>query len=498
MVRTRFAPSPTGMPHIGHLRTAIYAYLTAKKHNGIFFVRLEDTDRDRYNADVINPIIDSIKWIGIKIDEGYVGDDEKEIGEYGPYKQSLRKDIYKKYALELVEKDGAYFCFCPKEEHSDIDYTDPNCSKNIHDMTCRNLTKEEVQKKIDDGYPYVIKHKVPLNEYIIVEDIIRGKQKISTNILDDSILLKSDGNATYHLAHLVDDYLMKTTYVIRSEEWLPSLPKHILLFKQMGWQPPIYAHPAQIMIIDKETGNKRKFSKRKNDPSVIDIIKAGYLPEAVLNFVVLLGWNPGKGETKEIFSMEELIKIFDLKDCNKAGALFDINKLNWINGKYIRQYDNKKLFEYITWYWQQYGDKEELDKMLSQNINFMLKIIDAVKQKIHFVKDFYQHAKIFWDYIVPENDIICNEKMNVDINIAYTVLKESLNLFENFNQDWNMENIKQNINNIKEKLNYTNGQVLWTLRACLSGSISSPGAYEMIYILGKDEVIKRIKNFLFK
>lgn len=492
MIRTRFAPSPTGHPHIGHLRTAIYAYLTAKKGNGIFFMRLEDTDQQRFIEGTADILIKCIKWIGIDIDEGFLGENITEKGVYGPYVQSLRKDLYKKYALELVEKDAAFFCFCPKEEHTKTDYTDSENTKTLHDFICRNRSKDEVEKKIKAGDPYVIKHKVPLNEYIIVDDIVRGKQKISTNILDDTVLLKSDGHATYHLAHLVDDYLMKTTHVIRSEEWLPSLPKHLLLFKQMGWQAPLYAHVSQIMIIDKETGNKRKFSKRKGDPNVLDFIKCGYLPESVFNFVVLLGWNPGKGEVKEIFNKEDLSSIFDLKDCNKAGALFDINKLDWMNGQYMRSYDTKKLWEYILWYWEEYGYKEELVIMKSKDIQWMLQILEQLKLKMKVIKDFYIQAKFFWDWQYPSLDILYNEKMKVDEMIINKVLPEIQKWIKQYDGEWNIEAIKTELNIIKERLNISNGQLLWPIRAVLSGEISSPGAYEMMVLLGRNESESRL------
>ena len=232
MIKTRFAPSPTGQPHIGHLRTSIYSWLTAKRDNWTFFMRLEDTDQTRFVPWTADVLIKVVNWLWITVDEWFMWEWVPEIGEFGPYVQSKRKDLYKKYALELVEKDAAYFCFCPKIDR-DVEVVDPKLY-DIHDRVCRNLSKEEIDSKIEAGERYVIKHKVPLNQTVEINDIIHGKKIIDTNTVDDSVLLKSDGHATYHLAHIVDDHLMETTHVIRTEEWLPSLPKHTLLFKQMG------------------------------------------------------------------------------------------------------------------------------------------------------------------------------------------------------------------------------------------------------------------------
>ncbi|MDD3119874.1 MAG: glutamate--tRNA ligase [Candidatus Gracilibacteria bacterium] len=492
--RTRFAPSPTGAPHIGHLRTAMYAWLEAKKNGGIFFMRLEDTDQERFVAGSADILIDCIKWIGIEPDEGFMGENVPEKGEYGPYVQSKRKDLYKKYALELIEKGAAFYCFCPKQQEvSEV-------TSNLHDHNCRNLSKEEIETKLAKGTPYIIRHKIPLNEHIIIEDMVHGTQKIDTNTLDDSVLLKSDGHATYHLAHLVDDHLMKTTHVVRGEEWLPSLPKHTLLFKQAGFEAPKYVHLALIMIIDKETGTKRKFSKRKGDPGVIDIMQKGYLPEAVFNYLVFLGWNPGEGETKEFYTKEELINVFDLADCNKSGALFDIEKLNWMNSKYIANLETNELYTRIEEYLTKY-DKDFYENIFSKSTKeFNIKILKELKTRLRYLGEYKELTTFIYGEPNARTDLLLNPKMKIDnIEIVKKGLKLALDILNSDSLDFSeLDNIKDVFVEKIATEGLKNGQVLWPIRVALSGEEFSPGAFELIYILGKEKSIQRIQKIFEK
>ncbi len=491
--KTRFAPSPTGNPHIWHLRTAIYAWLTAKHNNWVFYLRLEDTDQARFVPGTADILIKAIKWIGIDPDEGFLWEDIPEKWEFWPYVQSKRKDLYKKYAEELIKKWAAFYCFCPKEKHNDDEIFEV---KDNHDYKCRNLTEDEIKNKLNNWESYVIKHKIPLNETIITQDLIRWTQKILTNTLDDSILLKSDWNATYHLAHLVDDYLMQTSHVIRSEEWLPSLAKHILLFKQMWWNPPIFAHPSLIVIIDKETWNKRKFAKRKWDPTVFDLIKIGYLPETLFNFIVFLWWNPGKWETKEIYSKEELVQIFKLEDCNKSWALFDINKLNWMNSEYIKKSETIYIYDKLEEYLKEY-DPPFYNNIFSKfPKEYNLKIIKELQTKLIKFEDFKLLTTFFYNEPEIKTNLLINEKMWIN-NLE--IVKKSLELALEILNSNNFDNLDDIKNKFIEKIKLTemkNGQVLWPVRVSLSGEEFSPWAFELIYILWKEKSIVRINKFL--
>ncbi|MDD5489513.1 MAG: glutamate--tRNA ligase, partial [Candidatus Moranbacteria bacterium] len=343
-VRVRFAPSPTGYLHIGGLRTALYNFLYARKNKGDYFLRIEDTDQKRLVPDAVLKLMESLEWAGIGHGEGVFVDEKGEIfekGGYGPYVQSKRLGLYQKYAHELVEKGKAYFCFCTPERLDTLRAVQEKAKlAPAYDKMClKEVSLEEAKKRIAGGENYVIRFDIPETGETEFEDAVRGKVKFGHKNLDDFVILKSDGYPTYHLAHVVDDHLMKTTLVFRGEEWLPSTPKHILLFQAFGWEPPEYAH--LCVILNKTT--KRKLSKRDGDVSVEDFMKKGYLPEAVINFIALLGWNP-KTE-KELFTLEELIEEFDISKLNKSGAIFDTEKLDWMNGLYIRKKNSSELAE---------------------------------------------------------------------------------------------------------------------------------------------------------
>ncbi|MEK7189941.1 MAG: glutamate--tRNA ligase, partial [Patescibacteria group bacterium] len=326
----RFAPSPTGFLHVGSLRTALYNFLFARQHNGDFILRLEDTDRARYVAGAAESLLKTLAAAGLDWDEGPMLSD-KEKGKFGPYVQSERMEIYKKYAAELVDKDRAYYCFCPAERLEKLRQTQQaNKQPTMYDGLCCGLDRSSVAKNLKENKPHVIRLAVPKEGMTKFKDIIRGEVEFENKLIDDQVLVKSDGFPTYHLANVVDDHLMKITHVIRGDEWLSSTPKHIVLYDAFGWDAPRFAHIPLLLNPDKS-----KLSKRQGDVAVEDYLKKGYLPEVLINFMALLGWNPGTEQ--EIFSLSKLIKAFDISKAQKAGAVFNLEKLDWMSGEYIKK-----------------------------------------------------------------------------------------------------------------------------------------------------------------
>ncbi|MFA6533934.1 MAG: glutamate--tRNA ligase, partial [Patescibacteria group bacterium] len=341
-VRVRFAPSPTGFVHVGSLLAALYNWLEAKKNGGVFILRVEDTDQARLVEGSVENLLKVLRWAGLDPDEGVSFDKAGKVtekGEFGPYTQSKRLDIYRQYAKELIDKDEAYYCFCTKDRLDTLRAEqEKNKQLTKYDGLCRHLTEDEVAEKLKNQESFVIRQKVPTGQEVVLHDLIRGEVKFPTDSLDDSVLMKSDGFPTYHLAVVVDDHLMQITHVIRAQEWLPSSPKHLLLYKSFGWTAPQFAHLSHLLNKDRS-----KLSKRQGDVAVEDYIKSGYLPEAMLNFLAITGWNPGEGTEQEIYSLKELAKKFSLDRVHKTGAVFDREKLDWINGLYIRNLDIKEL-----------------------------------------------------------------------------------------------------------------------------------------------------------
>ena len=345
-VRTRFAPSPTGMMHVGNFRTALYAYLFAKKNNGQFILRIEDTDKERQAVGAEQAINRILKWAGLEHDEGPdIG------GHYGPYRQSERLDIYQQYIRKLLETGQAYYCFCSPERLDKMRQEQQAKGEPVkYDRHCLHLNSQTIQAKLKAGQPYVIRQKINSNGQTEFNDLVRGKIVIQNNILDDSILIKSDGYPTYNFANVIDDHLMKISHVIRGEEYINSTPKYIQLYQAFGWDIPQHAHLSLIL-----NQQRAKLSKRDGDVSVEDYIQQGYLPEAIINFVALLGWNPG--DERELFTLQELIREFDFAKVHKAGAVFDTAKLNWMNGHYIRQKKLKQLTALCKPYLEEYLQK---------------------------------------------------------------------------------------------------------------------------------------------
>ncbi len=487
-IRTRFAPSPTGFLHIGGLRTALYSYLFAKQKGGQFILRLEDTDIKRQVEGAAKKIYRGLKWAGLRYDEG-----PDSGGPFGPYVQSQRTDIYKKYASQLLEKGSAYRCFCEEEtlekmRREQIAKKQPP----KYDRRCLNLTEKEIKENLAGGRPYVIRMKIPENRIIEFEDMVRGKISCKSSELDDQVLLKSDGYPTYHLAVVVDDYLMKISHVTRTEEWLSSTPKHLLLYEYFGWEPPKFAHLPLLLNTD-----KTKMSKRKGDVALDYYIQKGFLAEAMINFLAFLGWNPGT--EKEIYSMEELLKDFSLEKVHKAGAIFNLEKLIWYNQYYIRQLDLDKLTEMCL------PHLEKTDSNESADFNYFKKIIALEQERMKYLSEAGERTKFFFEEPEYEKELLI-WKSTPEEKIK-SALKKLCDIIENIPEsDFSKENLQSEIMPEAENLAtlspgkalHDRGIMLWPFRAALSGQKASPGPFEIAEILGKKKTLERIKKAIEK
>lgn len=471
-VRTRFAPSPTGYMHIGNLRTALYEYLIAKKYGGKFILRIEDTDQERYIEGATDVIYKTLKMAGLQHDEGPdIG------GPYGPYIQSQRKDIYLYWAKKLVELGGAYYCFCTKEELAEKKAACEAAGQVYkYDRHCLSLSKAEVEEKLAKGVPYVIRQKMPDSGTTTFEDAVYGTITVDNSTLEDQILIKSDGLPTYNFANVIDDHLMKITHVVRGNEYLSSAPKYNLLYQAFGWEIPTYVH---VPLILKSSG--QKLSKRAGDPSFEDLISMGYLVEAVINYVALLGWSPGG--TQEIFSLQELIEAFDIKGISKSPAIFDINKLNWMNGEYIRKLSPEKFHELAKPYYEGLPeDRYNLFK-LSTLLQPRTEVLNTIPENVDFIKE------------LPDYDIeiYVNKKMKTTLENSLTGLKEALSVLEGL-EKWDNDTIWEALIAKANEMGIKNSQILWPLRTALSGKQVSPGgATELAEVLGKEETLRRIR-----
>jgi len=487
-IRTRFAPSPTGSMHVGNLRTAIYAYLLAKHNKGVFYLRIEDTDKSREVSGGIENLIKILNDFGLKYNEGPILKNGKieQKGKYGPYIQSQRIDLYQKWAKKLVEYGHAYYCFCSSDRLTKL-REDQSKANQItkYDGFCRNLSLEEVQAKLDKKEPYVIRLKVPENEVIKFNDLIRGDVEFNTKDIDDSVLLKSDGYATYHLAHVVDDHFMETTHVIRGEEWLSSTPKHLILFKYFDWAPPQYAHMSLLLNPD-----KTKLSKRQGDVAVEDYLAKGYLKEALINFIATIGWTEGEGSEQEIYSLNELVKKFDITRVNKAGAIFNLEKLDFINSYYIKKLNIKDLTALCLPYLKDIinGFDYKFIERVCQIEQERLKKISDIKEGTEF---FFQLPDYSKDLLIWKKLDLSQTKENLIKNIDYLVSLAD-NTFKA------VKTLEESYINWIKANNYATGDILWPLRVSLSGLKNSPSPFEILWVLGKDEAVKRIKNAISK
>ena len=496
-VRVRFAPSPTGPLHIGGLRTALFNYLFAKKNDGDFLLRIEDTDQNRYVEGAENYIIEALNWCGIQYDEG-VG----KGGDYAPYRQSERKEIYAQYAQELIDKDWAYYAFDTAQELDEQRKKSEEKGEtfiyNWHNRQSLNnslsISKEEVQERINNGQEYVIRFKMP-QEILTMQDLIRGEVVVDTKTLDDKVLFKSDGMPTYHLANIVDDHLMKITHVIRGEEWLPSMPLHILMYRAFGWKAPQFSH---LPLILKPAGmGNGKLSKRDGDkmgfpvfpllwkdPETGAISKGyredGYLPEALLNFLALLGWNPGTDQ--EIFTKEELIKLFDLERVSKSGARFDIEKAKWFNHQYLHQKNSEELA------------KEYLKILSEKNVNSSQEIVEEIvaliRDRATFITDFWELSSFF--FIAPTQYDEKAMKKQWKENSS-EILDKIVNILGS-QEDFSSANTEHIVKEFITNNGFSLGQVMPLIRLALVGDMKGPHIFDIAEIIGKDETIKRLEK----
>lgn len=469
-VRTRFAPSPTGFMHIGNLRSGLYAYLYAKSRGGDFVLRIEDTDRTRYVEGAVEAIYRTLKLAGIEHDEGPDRD-----GGYGPYIQSERREIYKKYAEILVERGAAYYCFCDEERLETLKNED---GIKRYDGHCRNLSKEEVEAKLKKGEPYVIRHKVPsegAGKYI---DAVYGEIEVQYKEMDDIVLLKSDGMPTYNFANVVDDHLMNINCVIRGCEYLSTTPQYNLIYEGFGWNPPEYAHLPHIM-----RDQHHKLSKRNGDANFEDFYHKGYLPEAIVNYVALLGWSPKGNEEK--LSMAELIEQFSFDGVGKSPAIFDGAKMKWLNGEYIRALTDEE-FEKLAEPWFEESAAKGLNyALLAHLLKARVEILSEIPEKVEFLKE--------WEGF--DLNLLDNQKQKCDKSVAKTILSEVLPIIKTC--EWDSSAMFAELAALSEKLGIKKNAVLWAVRIALTGAASTPGgATEMAVLIGRETSVSRIEEVL--
>ncbi len=471
-VRTRFAPSPTGYMHVGNLRTAIFEYLIAKHNDGDFVLRIEDTDQTRKVDGAIDFIYDTLSLCNIKIDEG-----PNNKGKYGPYIQSERLPLYKKYAEELVEKGCAYYCFCTEERLEKLrKEAEEKKIAFLYDGHCKNLTKEEIDEKIKNGEKYVIRQKMPKEGVSEYTDLVYGKISVENKLLEDQILLKSDGYPTYNFANVIDDHLMNITHVIRGNEYIMSTPKYNLLYDAFGWDKPTYIHVSMVLGEDGQ-----KLSKRNGDASFMDLYNDGYLPEAIVNYLVMLGWSPDTNE--EIFSMEKLIKLFDPKRISKSPSVFDIKKLNWINAHYIKKLDLDDLLKITV------PHLKEAYNLEDKSEEWIKELVSIYQDHISYGKEIVEVTDLFFKDKIKLNDE-CKEFMEADgIGNTIDVFYKEI---ENINE-WTVENINNAIMNTKEKAGVKGKMLYMPIRIKVSGQMHGPELPDTIHLLGKDVVLNRLK-----
>ncbi len=483
-IRTRLAPSPTGEIHVGSMRTLLYDYVLAKQSSGEMVLRIEDTDRERYVEGSVERALKVIKDYGLSWDEGpEVGGPNK------PYFQSQRLDIYKKYALELVEKGFAYYCFCTQERLEEVreKQRKEKLAVTKYDRHCLNLSKEEIEKNLKDGVSYVIRLKVPNDTDVEVEDLVLGKLSFPSNDIDDQVLLKSDGFPTYHLAVVVDDHLMNITHVLRGREWLPSTPKHILLYKAFGWTPPKFVHLPLLREVD----STKKLSKRTGSVSAVDFLKDGYLPEALLNFMMFLGWNPGT--EKEIYSLDEFVKDFSIEKIQTSEmAAFDRQKLAWFNGVYIRNMKPEELWSRVVKWYEQYSEKLDLDKYGNE---FNLKVLSLVQERLKTLAEFNDLTYYF--YSKPSIDNGKLSEFSGSLEKAKEIIKNYLELYNSISDgEWNKDNLDKVSHEYLEKFNYKPKEAFMTLRYATCGVDFTPPLFDVFNLIGKKETISRLESSL--
>ena len=476
--RVRFAPSPTGYLHVGGLRTALYNYLFARNRKGKFILRIEDTDRNRYVPGAIENLISTLNWAGIDYDEG-----PDKGGEYGPYLQSERLDIYKDHADILIKNKKAYYCFCSSERLTSLrEEQQKQNLQSMYDKHCLSLSEEEIRRNLSEGLPYVIRLNVEAGKKIRFSDHIREEVEFSSDVVDDQVLIKTDKYPTYHLANVVDDHLMKITHVIRGEEWLSSTPKHVILYEAFGWETPVFAHLPLLLNADRS-----KLSKRQGDVAVEDYKNKGYLKEALVNFVALLGWTAG--DDKEYYNIDELISKFSLDRVNKSGAVFNIEKLNWLNEEHLRKKTDAELLQMLRSELRdsKYSEKEYTDE-------YLIKVIGVMKERVSFIKEIYEKGFYFFEEPSSYEEPGVKKRWNIQ---SAEILKQYAEKIEKIASP-----IKEDYENVLKdtaaQFNTGNGDVIHPLRLAVSGVVGGPGIFDILYIIGKEKTLSRIKTIIEK
>lgn len=472
--RVRFAPSPTGYLHVGGLRTALYNYLFAKNNNGKFILRIEDTDRTRYVEGAVENLIKALDWAGLTFDEGPV-----KGGPFGPYMQSERLDIYKKYSDELVAAKKAYYCFCSAERLTQVrDEQQKQGLQPKYDKHCLHLSESEIQEKLNSGQPYVVRMNVEPGLKVAFDDIIRGNVEFDSSIIDDQVLIKSDGYPTYHLANVVDDHLMQITHVIRGEEWLSSTPKHVLLYEAFGWEKPAFAHLPLLLNPDRS-----KLSKRQGDVAVEDYRAKGYLKEALVNFVALLGWNAG--DDQEFYLIDEMIEKFSLDRVNKSGAVFNLDKLNWLNAEHLRKKSGDELLHLLR---QELAASKYAATELSDH--YLLLVIEAMRERVTFIKDYIEKSPYFFEAPVSYEEDVLKKRWKSD---SPELLQKLIAEFEKL-ENPSKEDFENALKKTAEETGAGAGKLIHPVRLAVSGVGGGPGLYDILFILGKQESIARMKR----
>lgn len=500
-VRVRIAPSPTGYVHIGNLRTILYNYLFARHQNGKFIIRIEDTDQSRLVPGALENLLRVLAWVGIEADEGPELKNNKitQKGDLGPYIQSERLKIYQEQIQHLLDKNKAYYCFCSKERLDDLrvkqkaDKLPPK-----YDGFCKNLDKDEIKTLLAQKTPHVIRFRMPENKEVVFEDLIRGKITVNTKDLDDYVLIKADGFPTYHFASVVDDHLMKITHIMRGDEWIASTPKHVLLYDAFGWQMPEFAHLPQLL-----NKQKKKLSKRDGDTSVHDFIQAGYLKDALINFLALLGWNAGTEQ--EIYTLNELIKQFSLDNVHKTHAVFDVEKLDWINGMYLRKMSIDNFYEIAIPYLTAANLlTENKDKVIINETgekvkpSYIKNILELEQTRIKKLVELPEAVSYFFqkDLDFEPNKLIWKKSDQTKTLENLKLLEDTLKTIAE--EDFKIEKIEKAVFALIENQSLDNGSILWPMRFSLTGRDKSPGPFETAAALGKDKTLTRINSAITK
>jgi glutamyl-tRNA synthetase len=467
-IRTRIAPSPTGIAHVGTAWMSMFDLALARQTGGQFVVRIEDTDRSRFVEGAEEKIYEAFAWLGIEFDEGV-----PKGGPYTPYKQSERLPIYQEYIQELLTKDRAYYCFCTSERLEKMREDQKKAGQlPRYDRHCRALSAAEVQKNLDQKMPYVVRLKVPDTGVIGWEDAIRGHVEFAVENVDDQVLIKSDGFPTYHFAVVIDDHLMKITHVLRGEEWISSTPKHILLYQAFGWEMPVFAHMPLIRNADKS-----KLSKRKNDVSILSYRDKGYLPEALLNFIALLGWS--HPESKEIFSFDEFLHVMSLDRIQKTGPVFDLQKLDWMNGVYIRNLSAEELKKRLEPYFPADFPQEKYDQ-----------IIPLVVERLVTLKDIEELTSFFYRPVSADPTVLTKKSSAAEVAEQLT---QTINKIQNISE-WSLDTLETSIRGLQEEKEYKKSQYFMMVRVSVTGRQATPPLFETMMVLGKDVVLERLQN----